>query len=158
QFRNFAICSPTYASEGEEQAMYIRIILQWVSIWLIGAITSSARAAPPVAIPDKNLEEAIRAVLHEPKAPLTEENLVNVHILDAPGKGIRDLTGLEKCKKLALLQLSNNEVSDLKALKDMAVLQSLDLSKNKISDLSPLAGLVNLQYLELSHNRIEKID
>src|SRR5215472_1074741 len=95
----------------------LSLLLVGFAGWLI---TSRAHAAPPVTIPDKNLEEAIRAVLHEPKAPLTEENLANVHILEAAGKGIRDLTGLEKCKNLALLKLSNNAIADLRALKDMS--------------------------------------
>src|SRR5437870_1577924 len=119
--------------------MTVSTAVSGLSLWLTASLmVSQVSAAPPVTIPDKNLEEAIRAVLHEPKAPLTEDNLANVHILEASGKGIRDLTGLEKCKNLALLRLTNNQVSDLKALKDMAVLQSLDLSKNKIIDASPL--------------------
>src|SRR5262249_11086252 len=82
-------------------------------------IVPLAAAAPPSPIGDKNLEAAIRAALHEPKAPLTDENLANVHILEADGKGIRDLAGLEKCKNLAQLKLSNNQISDLKSLRDM---------------------------------------
>ena len=40
--------------------------------------------------PDKNLEEAIRAVLkHEPKVELTDEKLQNVYILEAPGRRSR---------------------------------------------------------------------
>ena len=40
--------------------------------------------------PDKNLEEAVRAVLkHEPKAELTDEKLQNVYILERPGRRSR---------------------------------------------------------------------
>ena len=61
----------------------------------------SARAADS-PFPDKNLEAAIRGVLrHETKTDLTDEMLLNVYVLEAPGKEIRDLTGLEKCKNLA---------------------------------------------------------
>lgn len=64
-------------------------------------------AASP--FPDKNLEAAIRGVLkHEPKVELTDEKLQNVYILEAPEKGIKDLSGLEKCKNLALLKLTKN--------------------------------------------------
>ncbi len=60
----------------------------------------AAMAASP--FPDKNLETAIRAVLrHEPNVELTDEKLQNVYILEANGKNIKDLTGLEKCKNLA---------------------------------------------------------
>ena len=88
---------------------------------------------------DKNLEAAVRAVLqHDPKAELTDEKLLNVYVLEAPGKEIKDLTGLEKCKNLALLKLSKNQVTDVKALKELTNIQSLDLADNAISDIAPL--------------------
>lgn len=112
---------------------------------------------PPVAFADKNLEAAVRAVLQDVKGPLTDANLVNVYVLEAPGKGITSLQGLDKCKNLALLKLSNNQVSDLAPLKDLGNLQSLDLAGNKITDVGPLAGLAKLQYLELSNNQVASI-
>ncbi len=117
-----------------------------------------ANAASP--FPDKNLEAAIREVLkHEPKNfELTDEKLLNVYILHAEGKGIKDLTGLEKCKNLAEIRLTKNQISDIKPLKDLINLQSLDLANNAIKDISPLANLKGLQYIELSGNQIEKLD
>src|SRR4051794_34833294 len=83
------------------------------------AWAGAARAASP--FPDKNLEAAIRDVLkHEPKVELTDEKLQNVYLLEAPGKDIKDLTGLEKCKNLALIKLDKNKIGDLKPLKDLA--------------------------------------
>ena len=80
----------------------------------IPAWSAAARAASP--FPDKNLEAAIRDVLkHEPKVELTDEKLQNVYFLDATGKDIKDLTGLEKCKNLAELKLGKNKISDIKA-------------------------------------------
>ena len=91
---------------------------------------------PP--FPDKNLEAAIREVLkHEPKVELTDEKLLDIYFLEAPGKEIKDLTGLEKCKNLALIKLTKNKITDLKPLKDLANLQSLDLAQNEIKDISP---------------------
>jgi Leucine-rich repeat (LRR) protein len=117
-----------------------------------------AHAASP--FPDKNLEAAIREVLkHEPKNfELTDEKLLNVYILHAEGKGIKDLTGLEKCKNLAEIRLTKNQISDIKPLKDLINLQSLDLAKNAIKDIGPLANLKGLQYIELSSNQIEKLE
>ncbi len=126
--------------------------------WLVlPACSATARAASP--FPDKNLEAAIREVLkHEPKVELTDEKLQNVYFLDASGKDIKDLTGLEKCKNLAELKLPRNKIADLKALKDLANLQLLDLSDNAIKDITPLANLKALQYLQLSGNQIEKLE
>ena len=95
---------------------------------------------------------------HEPKVELTDEKLQNVYILEAPGKDIKDLTGLEKCKNLALIKLTKNKISDLKPLKDLTNLQSLDLADNAIKDIGPLANLKGLQYIELSNNQIEKLE
>jgi internalin A len=117
----------------------------------------SARAASP--FPDKNLEAAIREVLkHEPKVELTDDKLQNVYILEAPGKDIKDLTGLEKCKNLMQVSLAKNRISDLKPLKDLANLQSLDLADNAIKDIGPLAALKALQFIELSGNQIENLE
>ena len=126
-------------------------------VLILAPCAQSASADSP--FPDKNLEAAIRDVLkHEPKVQLTDEKLLDIYFLEAPGKDIKDLTGLEKCKNLALIKLTKNKISDLKPLKDLANLQSLDLAGNEIKDISPLAGLKSLQYIELSGNKIEKID
>src|SRR5207253_7915650 len=74
-------------------------------VWLL--VTHAAVNAAPFT--DKNLETAVRAVLQNPKGDLTDEVLRNVYILEASGKSIKDLTGLEKCKNLASRKLSNNE-------------------------------------------------
>lgn len=120
---------------------------------------AEAPARPPVpAFADKNLEAAVRAVLqHATAKELTDGDLANVYFLEAPGANIANLKGLEKCKNLALLKLTRNQITDLAPLKELTNLQSLDLAGNKISDLTPLAGLTKLQYLELSHNRVSDL-
>src|SRR5216683_1613913 len=117
----------------------------------------AAKPAPP-PFPDKNLEAAVRDMLHEPQAELNEEKLNNLFFLHANGKSIRDLTGLEKCKNLAEIRLTDNQIANLTPLKDLTNLQSLDLSGNQIADVSPLKSLTKLQYLELSRNQITKLD
>jgi Leucine-rich repeat (LRR) protein len=116
------------------------------------------QAQPGVKIPDKNLEAALRAALQDAKGPLTEAMLANVYVFKAKGKKIANLTGLEKCKNLAELDLSGNQITDLTPLKDLTNIQSLDLSGNKISDIKPLSGLIRLSYLELSDNQISKLE
>jgi internalin A len=132
----------------------------WATVLILPLATTWARTADAASpFPDKNLEVAIRAVLkHEPNVELTDEKLQNVYFLEAPGKDIKDLTGLEKCKNLALIKLSKNKISDLKPLKDLTNLQSLDLADNAIKDIGPLANLKGLQYIELSNNQVEKLE
>jgi hypothetical protein len=126
--------------------------VQYRNIWVVPA-------APEFTNPfkDKNLEAAVKAVLQHSKGELTEQNLANVFVLEAPGKGIHDLSGLEKCKNLALLKLTKNDIVDVTALKGLENLQSLDLASNKIKDAGPLAGLKRLQYLELSDNQVSDL-
>jgi hypothetical protein len=147
--------APTYNRKIEEITM--SRLSRPATLLLLAVFFVVPRAAQAGPIADKSLETAIRAVLQEPKADLTDEKLANVYVLEANGKGIKDLTGLEKCKNLADLKLAKNEITDIKALKDLTNLQLLDLAGNKIADITPLAGLVKLQYLELSDNQVTKV-
>jgi Leucine-rich repeat (LRR) protein len=110
--------------------------------------------------PDKNLELAVRAELIEKRDPateLTDDDLKKVFFLEGKGKGIKDLSGFEKCTNAAEVNLAKNEIADVTPLAGLANLQSLDLSSNKLADVTPLEGLANLQYLELSHNQLAKL-
>jgi Leucine-rich repeat (LRR) protein len=138
---------------GEPQMNRNRI---FASLAIAVVLAGPVSAASPFA--DKNLEAAVRKVLLDAKGDLSDEMLKNVYILEATGKNIKDLSGLEKCINLASLRLDKNQIVDLKALKGLVNLQSLDLSHNQISDISPVAGLTKLQYIELSGNKIIKID
>jgi internalin A len=137
--------------------MTIRLATLWTTALTALLTISAARPAAAVTIPDKGLDAAIRGLLPDKKDPaveLTEEDLKKVFILQAKDKGIVDLTGLELCTNLQLLDLAKNQVTNVAPLAGLENLQSLDLSKNAISDMAPLAGLAKLQYLDLSHNQI----
>jgi internalin A len=132
--------------------------IQLASLGTLAFLTLLVPPAFAANPPDKNLEAALRDVLHEPKKELTDELYNRVYVLDAVNKGIKDLTGLEKCKNLRSLRLTRNQISDVKPLAGLAELQSLDLANNQIADIKPLATLTNLQYLELSHNKVTNIE
>ena len=107
--------------------------------------------------PDKNLEKVVRRYVFEKRnneEPITEKDVERISTIEGKGKGIKDLTGLEKCHSLALLNLENNEIADIKALAELDNLQSLNLAKNKIKDIGPLKKLVRLQLLDISHNEV----
>ena len=122
-------------------------------------ITGLQSASAADLFPDDKLEAVIREILRKKsdKEEIAEADLKNVYILHAQGKGIKDLTGLEKCPNLAEVRLSKNEIEDLKPLANAVNCQSLDLEDNEISDLSPLAKLEKLQYLQLEGNKIEDV-
>lgn len=75
-----------------------------------------------VIFPDPNLEAMIRDAINKPEGAIYAADLVELKSLEAPGKGIKDITGLE---------YSTN-------------LQTLDLFFNQITDVSPLSGLTNI--------------
>ncbi len=126
------------------------------SMALLAPLTGNARGG----LPDKNLEAAVRSVIFEKKdtnAEITDDDLKKVYILEARGKGIKDLSGMEKCVNLLQLNLTKNEISDVAPLKEIKNLQSLDLSNNKIVDVTPLGNTTALQFLELSDNQITSV-
>src|SRR5437773_5088768 len=84
--------------------------------------------------PDKNLEAAVRKFVFEKRdnnKPITEGDVASLSTISGQGMQIKDLTGLDKCKSLA----------------------SLDLAKNQVSGLAPLKELKNIQYLNLANNQ-----
>ena len=110
--------------------------------------------------PDPALEAAVRRQVfakRENAEPLTEADVAGLSTVEARGRGITNLAGLEACRALALLDLPGNAVSDLTPLAGLPRLQSLTLAGNRIGDLAPLAGVTALQYLELSGNRIHDL-
>ena len=112
------------------------------------------------AFKDKNLEEVVRHSVYEKRntdEPITIEDLIDVSTIKGRGKNIRDLTGLEHCKSLALLDLAGNQITDISQLAGLKRLQSLDLSNNDISDISALAKTPALQYIEMSHNKVNDL-
>src|SRR5436190_24398263 len=118
-----------------------RIILRsariffFLVLWSAPALLGDSTSDTPV-FKDKNLEKAVRKFVFEKRdndKPITEADVANLSTIQGAGMDIADLSGLEKCQNLALL----------------------DLPKNKIQDLAPLNGLSRLQYLNLADNKVE---
>ena len=94
-------------------------------------------AGEVVSIPDANLAAAIREALGLPAgAAITSDAMRNLTWLDAAGRGIADLTGLEYAVNLTGLFLRGSWVND-------------EWRENPISNLSPLVSLTNLEWLDL---------
>lgn len=122
------------------------------------SLTSSARADD--LFPDKNLEAAVRQQVFEKRNkpdPLVEADVVNISVVNAKGKQIKSLQGLEKCKSLQSIDLENNEIEDVGPLKELKLLISLYLGKNKIKNIEALADLTALQLLWIQDNQIEDV-
>ena len=110
--------------------LFLSILFVTAPVWAGGS---------PGPIKDKNLEAALRAVLHEPKADLKDDVLAKVYILEATGKDIKDLSGLEKCKNVQLIRFDKNKIVDLGPLKVDA-----DVEKEHALPLPPILGVAAL--------------
>ena len=140
-----------------------------ISSWALSLLTVDfLQAAEPTSTPvdppapvahfaDPRLEAAVRRQVLAKRTnsePLTAGELATVAFLEAPGRGITNLTGLEHCTGLASASLSGNALTDLGPLRGLKLLQYLDLATNKIRDLTPLGTLTGLQYLQLEQNQV----
>ena len=115
-------------------------------------------AAQVVEVPDPNLEELLREVLGLPAGEsLTREVLLRLERIDAPRRGITDLTGLEHATNLKWLGLPNNEITDLSPLARLSRLEILYMWGNRVSDLSPLSNLTLLRELDLAGSRVSDL-
>ena len=95
---------------------------------------------PEPIFPDKNLEAVVRQYVFEKRnteEPITAEDVENISTIEGKNKYVKDLTGLEKCYSLALLDLEGNEIHDLSPIKELTNLQSVNLANNKIANKNP---------------------
>jgi len=124
-------------------------------------ITAIFEAEQPVHFADANLEAAIREAIGIGERPIYPSDLEGLTTLDAPGRTIENLAGLEHCINLTDLNLSNNQISDISPLANLTNLTRLHLGDwrggNQISDISPLTDLNNLTELALGNNQISDI-
>ena len=120
----------------------------------VGAVSA---ADPVVNFPDTNLQAAIRDKINKPTGDIHQSDLENINGLLANYKNIGNLTGLEYCINLQVLDLSSNQIQDISLLAYLKNLDLLNLDSNNINDISPLASLTNLVDLFLSSNQIKDI-
>lgn len=71
--------------------------------------------------------------------------------------GIETLDGVEFCKHVKILDLSNNEIADLSQLWGLTQLEELYLAHNQIGYIDTLCNLQKLKIIDLSENQIDDI-
>lgn len=139
----------------------VRIVVRVLTVLL--AVSGGGLGATAWAdglFTDPNLEAAVRRQVFAKRGttdPLVEGDVVNVSTIDARHLGIVQLTGLEKCRNLAMIELGGNRVQDLGPLAGLPRLQYLDLQGNQVADLGPVASLPGLQYLQVAGNRVRSV-
>ncbi len=77
-----------------------------------------------------------------------------VRVVDLSNNNLTGLTELQELHQIERLYLSNNHIGMIDILSNLLVLQVLDLSYNDVDDLTPLFELSHLSYLNVMGNRI----
>ncbi len=141
----------TVAGQPEKPAQF-NVSVAVSETFVVGG--GSESCADPVAIPDANLQQAIRNMLGKPTGDITCTDMESLTELEANERGISNLEGLQFADNLIGLELDDNTISDISALEDLTELQYLFLQRNNVSDVSPLAGLTRLVALIMNDNTI----
>ena len=139
---------------------------------MISALNSPDSTLPPVVqrpelipgasvnIPDPNLRAAIADALGKENSAfvsLTADEMATLTVIDAQGKGIKDLTGLEYAINLENLHAPDNQIADLSPLSELTNLRGLEIYNNPIESLAPITGLSNLEVITLVGDHVSDI-
>jgi internalin A len=152
----------------------MQVISLLVVIYLTGFTVQARYGNDPETPEDPvNFAEPILKALVEAQLGVTSPtvaDMVFLKELDAAGRGISDLTGLEYATNITILnlgefyyywvwppELRTNQIEDITPLTGLMRLKSLDLSNNQISDISALSGMTDLETLALYRNKITDI-
>lgn len=85
---------------------------------------------------DPALESAARDALGDFVGPMMLNDVSGLRLLEAPGRGISTIGGVECLLGMDILHLINNDISDLEPLRGLVGLQSLLLHTNNVSSCS----------------------
>ncbi len=123
-----------------------------MSLAVLGALLSAAAAVQKVRFADPGLEEAVREKLGNPARPIARTELLQISRLDASGRRIADLRGIEYLRQLVALDLSRNRIGDAAPLRSLRKLRELNLGGNGIRSLAALNfdALVGIPLRKLS--------
>jgi formylglycine-generating enzyme required for sulfatase activity len=132
------------------------------TVYIILALMLSCLGAPALAqevsVPDPGLNAAIRQALQKPAGPLTEQDLLNLTVLDASRRDVRSLAGLEKAPNLVSLDLQINSLAGLLFPTQLTNLRVLDLSFNPLYNLSLPSQVTNLTSLTIEGAGLTNLD
>jgi len=96
--------------------------------------SDSATSSDIVNIPDPNLRIAVNKALGRNNMDaITKGDIANLTTLNAAGKGISSLTGLEWASNLVTVDLRNNSITSVSALNGLTSLVSVLLDGNPIN-------------------------
>ncbi|MGU5572894.1 leucine-rich repeat domain-containing protein [Aeromonas hydrophila] len=121
-------------------------------------IQTDAVNAEIVNFPDKNMEAAVKSALGIAEAdPVTSSDMLMLDQLNAVGKHIESLVGMQFAKNLVSLDVTDNDISDISVISTLP-LTSLKIGANHLSDIHQVGAISTLSTLDLSNNGIDSLD
>ncbi|NOV00056.1 leucine-rich repeat domain-containing protein [Paenibacillus planticolens] len=126
-------------------------------ILMIGIMSPVSASEETVSFTDANLEAAVRDALNKPAGAITAEEIKGLTQLQASGRGIIDVSGIEYAVNLKSLNLSNNAIQDISRLRSLSKLETLIINGNQIAAVDALGSLTLLKSLWLMNNQISDV-
>src|SRR5689334_624009 len=114
----------------------------------------AAALAQEVSIPDPGLNAAIRQALQKPIGPLTQQDLLGLTNLNADGRSISIVEGLEAARNLKILDLGNNSITNFTIASALTNLTILDLFNNHLVQFALSNAAPTLTSLDLGFNSL----
>lgn len=135
------------------------ILLFTITILLLSTVIifSTNCSNQVVSFADAGLEQVVRQAIGKTDSDIYLSDVNGIALLDASGRDISDLSGLEHCTGLTELNLNNNAIKDIELLSALKKLEELNLSQNGISDISALGDLTCLKWLSIGRNSVSDI-
>lgn len=112
----------------------------------------------PAFIQDAALESAIRAELGKPLGILSQADLLQVTEVNAAGRNIQSLNGIEGLRNLTVLDLRSNNIRSITPIENLVNLRVLDLGDNRVAQITAISGLFLLEELTLAGPDMEILD
>jgi hypothetical protein len=120
--------------------LWFSLVLVIITASLFFPVTKvSASDDLAVKFPDKNLQAAVREWINKPRGDIYQSDLLALTRLDANDLNISNLAGLEFCKNLTSLALSDNQITDISPLSANSGISSeteIYLHDNPLSETS----------------------
>ncbi len=83
--------------------------------------------------------------------------LEDLEEIELASSNIIYLDGIEYCKHLVVLDLSDNQISDISELWDLYRLEKLFLANNQLGYIDGISNLISLRDLDISGNQVDDI-
>lgn len=120
-----------------------------------------------VKFEDANLELVVREKIKKPVDKLKISDVISIKQLEARGKKIESLEGIQNLHNLEKLYLNErgygsdsmeiNKIESLKPLSNLTNLKELVFRFNQVEDITPLKNLNELEWLDFRDNKVQDI-